>query len=143
MWPPHQPDRTQLHIAHVSGPLPNLNTHTLRMCDACDHARHVGGVIVAASFSYQSHSSTAHVAPRSTGLERPLPPSFTSSTHVQENMARLSGLQKDVLSFYRQCLRALKEKPDVCTNNRKCVYDTNPFAQDTRLHFRNFARFVM
>ncbi|KAF2832246.1 hypothetical protein CC86DRAFT_366102 [Ophiobolus disseminans] len=38
-------------------------------------------------------------------------------------MARLSGLQKDVLSLYRQCLRALKEKPN-----------------DTRPHFRNFAR---
>jgi hypothetical protein len=28
-------------------------------------------------------------------------------------MARLSGLQRDVLSLYRQCLRALKEKPMV------------------------------
>ncbi|KAH7069405.1 complex 1 protein-domain-containing protein [Paraphoma chrysanthemicola] len=38
-------------------------------------------------------------------------------------MARLSGLQRDVLSLYRQCLRALKEKPN-----------------DTRHHFRDFAR---
>ena len=28
-------------------------------------------------------------------------------------MARLSGLQRDVLSLYRECLRALKEKPSV------------------------------
>ncbi|KAH6844120.1 hypothetical protein B0T12DRAFT_359324 [Alternaria alternata] len=26
-------------------------------------------------------------------------------------MVRLSGLQKDVLSLYRQCLRAVKQKP--------------------------------
>ncbi|KAF2134149.1 hypothetical protein P153DRAFT_363134 [Dothidotthia symphoricarpi CBS 119687] len=38
-------------------------------------------------------------------------------------MARLSGLQRDVLSFYRQCLRAVREKPS-----------------DTRPHFRDFAR---
>ncbi|KAJ4380126.1 hypothetical protein N0V86_004435 [Didymella sp. IMI 355093] len=38
-------------------------------------------------------------------------------------MARLSGLQKDVLSLYRQCLRAVREKP-----------------ANTRLHFREFAR---
>jgi hypothetical protein len=28
-------------------------------------------------------------------------------------MARLSGLQKDVLTLYRQCLRAMREKPTV------------------------------
>ncbi|KAF1920172.1 complex 1 protein-domain-containing protein [Ampelomyces quisqualis] len=38
-------------------------------------------------------------------------------------MTRLSGLQRDVLTLYRQCLRALKEKPS-----------------DTRPHFREFAR---
>ncbi|KAF1832916.1 hypothetical protein BDW02DRAFT_570619 [Decorospora gaudefroyi] len=38
-------------------------------------------------------------------------------------MARLSGLQKDVLSLYRQCLRAVKLKPN-----------------DTQSHFRDFAR---
>ncbi|KAF2684800.1 hypothetical protein K458DRAFT_388501 [Lentithecium fluviatile CBS 122367] len=38
-------------------------------------------------------------------------------------MARLSGLQRDVLSLYRQCLRAVKEKP-----------------ASTRENFRDFAR---
>ena len=38
-------------------------------------------------------------------------------------MPRLSGLQKDVLSLYRQCLRAAREKPN-----------------DTRSHFEAFAR---
>ncbi|KAH8726298.1 complex 1 protein-domain-containing protein [Phaeosphaeriaceae sp. PMI808] len=38
-------------------------------------------------------------------------------------MTRLTGLQKDVLSFYRQCLRALREKPT-----------------DTQHHFRAFTR---
>ncbi|KAJ5638881.1 hypothetical protein N7528_001271 [Penicillium herquei] len=28
-------------------------------------------------------------------------------------MARLSGLQRDVLSLYRQCLRAIRTKPTV------------------------------
>jgi hypothetical protein len=34
--------------------------------------------------------------------------------HIFKNMARFSGIQRDVLSLYRQCLRALKEKPNVC-----------------------------
>ncbi|KAF2141839.1 uncharacterized protein K452DRAFT_298501 [Aplosporella prunicola CBS 121167] len=38
-------------------------------------------------------------------------------------MARLSGLQRDVLALYRQCLRATRQKP-----------------LETRPHFRAFAR---
>ncbi|OCK82862.1 hypothetical protein K432DRAFT_380039 [Lepidopterella palustris CBS 459.81] len=38
-------------------------------------------------------------------------------------MAKLSGLQRDVLSLYRQCLRAVREKP-----------------VDARPNFRAFAR---
>ncbi|KAF2266314.1 hypothetical protein CC78DRAFT_578351 [Lojkania enalia] len=38
-------------------------------------------------------------------------------------MPRLSGLQKDVLSFYRECLRAVRQKQS-----------------DTRENFRAFAR---
>ncbi|OCK96839.1 uncharacterized protein K441DRAFT_551076 [Cenococcum geophilum 1.58] len=38
-------------------------------------------------------------------------------------MARLSGLQRDVLSLYRHCLRAVRQKP-----------------ADTRANFREFAR---
>ncbi|KAF1845706.1 uncharacterized protein K460DRAFT_312376 [Cucurbitaria berberidis CBS 394.84] len=38
-------------------------------------------------------------------------------------MARLSGLQKDVLSLYRQCLRAVRQKP-----------------AETQSHFRDFAK---
>lgn len=41
-------------------------------------------------------------------------------------MARLSGLQRDVLSLYRQCLRALKEKPDVCLHASPLQHSTNP-----------------
>lgn len=29
-------------------------------------------------------------------------------------MARLSGIQRDVLSLYRKCLRAIRQKPIVC-----------------------------
>ncbi|KAK4168801.1 complex 1 protein-domain-containing protein [Cladorrhinum sp. PSN259] len=36
---------------------------------------------------------------------------------------RLSGLQKEVLSLYRQCLRECRKKPEA-----------------TRMHFRSFAR---
>ncbi|KAH8177656.1 complex 1 protein (LYR family) domain-containing protein [Sarocladium implicatum] len=36
---------------------------------------------------------------------------------------RLSGLQKEVLGLYRQCLRESRKKP-----------------QDARIHFKNFAR---
>ncbi|KAH7132055.1 complex 1 protein-domain-containing protein [Dendryphion nanum] len=38
-------------------------------------------------------------------------------------MVKYSGLQRDVLSLYRQCLRAVREKPS-----------------DTRGNFRDFAR---
>jgi hypothetical protein len=31
----------------------------------------------------------------------------------REAMAKLTGLQRDVLALYRQCLRALREKPAV------------------------------
>jgi hypothetical protein len=34
-------------------------------------------------------------------------------------MARLSGLQRDVLGLYRQCLRAVREKPVVSTSQPK------------------------
>ncbi|KAH7391976.1 complex 1 protein-domain-containing protein [Pyrenochaeta sp. MPI-SDFR-AT-0127] len=37
-------------------------------------------------------------------------------------MTKLSGLQRDVLSLYRQCLRAARRKPD------------------TQSHFRDFAK---
>ncbi|KAF2280917.1 uncharacterized protein EI97DRAFT_13395 [Westerdykella ornata] len=38
-------------------------------------------------------------------------------------MARLSGLQRDVLALYRECLRAVREKP-----------------VNSQSHFRDFAR---
>ncbi|KAF2003448.1 hypothetical protein P154DRAFT_428685 [Amniculicola lignicola CBS 123094] len=38
-------------------------------------------------------------------------------------MAKLSGLQREVLSLYRQCIRAVREKP-----------------ADTRENFRDFTR---
>ncbi|KAJ5834290.1 hypothetical protein N7447_000316 [Penicillium robsamsonii] len=38
-------------------------------------------------------------------------------------MARLSGLQRDVLSLYRKCLREIRNKPE-----------------DSRINFKNYAR---
>ncbi|KAF9247913.1 hypothetical protein DTO013E5_3130 [Penicillium roqueforti] len=38
-------------------------------------------------------------------------------------MARFSGLQRDVLSLYRKCLREIRNKPE-----------------DSRINFRNYAR---
>ncbi|KAJ0108513.1 hypothetical protein J7T55_002117 [Diaporthe amygdali] len=47
-------------------------------------------------------------------------------------MARLSGLQKEVLSLYRQCLRETRKKPDV--NIRP------PISHVSRKHFEAYAR---
>ncbi|KAF7189832.1 Succinate dehydrogenase assembly factor 1, mitochondrial, partial [Pseudocercospora fuligena] len=54
--------------------------------------------------------------------QRWIPPSH-EPTHLDNTMARLSGLQRDVLSLYRSCLRAARKKP-----------------ASTRGNFENFAR---
>ena len=36
-------------------------------------------------------------------------------------MARLTGLQKDVLGLYRQCLRAVRTKPAVSIDVQRAV----------------------
>jgi succinate dehydrogenase assembly factor 1 len=56
-------------------------------------------------------------------------------------MARLSGLQKEVLSLYRQCLRASRKKPQVgltppSGGNSKALTQV----QATRCHFEAYAR---
>lgn len=45
------------------------------------------------------------------------------TVRIQSGMPRLSGLQRDVLALYRQCLRAARQKP-----------------ADTRPNFERFAR---
>lgn len=62
-------------------------------------------------------------------------------SHSSDMAARLSGLQREVLSLYRQCLRAVREKPSVrCYGSAHLVDVTNNDLQDTRSHFLNFAR---
>lgn len=58
---------------------------------------------------------------------------------------RLSGLQKEVLSLYRQCLRESRKKPQVGQPCRQFL----PFCtltwllKTSRPHFVNFIRYVM
>lgn len=68
----------------------------------------------------------------------------TGEAHHAETM-RLSGLQKEVLALYRQCLRGTRKKPEVRTavtrrvsTLRRLIRLTS--AQNTRSHFENFAR---
>lgn len=37
-------------------------------------------------------------------------------------MARLSGLQREVLSLYRKCLREIRSKPAVCLHPRSFFF---------------------
>jgi hypothetical protein len=46
-----------------------------------------------------------------------------SSCYLRAYIMRISGLQKEILSLYRQCLRECRKKPEV-----------------TRAHFQTFAR---
>lgn len=57
---------------------------------------------------------------------------------------RLSGLQRGVLSLYRQCLRETRKKPAVChllyeAHYIKAKKKSNP-SQDVRENFKGFAR---
>ncbi|QPC75758.1 hypothetical protein HYE68_006510 [Fusarium pseudograminearum] len=58
-------------------------------------------------------------------------------------MARLSGLQKEVLALYRNCLREMRKKPQVWKNERamNAEVDTDTDAlKATRPHFESYAR---
>lgn len=52
---------------------------------------------------------------------------------------RLSGLQRDVLKLYRQCLREARKKPLVCTFKAMSRL-TNWEIQMARSHFEAVAR---
>lgn len=60
---------------------------------------------------------------------------------------RLSGLQKEVLALYRQCLRECRRKPQVCINLGIFFFKRMIFViwltwlkQSTRAHFEKFVR---
>ena len=61
-------------------------------------------------------------------------------------MARLTGLQKDVLGLYRQCLRAVRTKPAVSIDVQRAVdiiFKSEIFSfvlQENREHCRQLAR---
>lgn len=59
-------------------------------------------------------------------------------------MARLSGLQREVLSLYRQCFREIRKKPLVRAQliaiASNCIPLTLP--QDSQENFKKFARYV-
>ncbi|EON66678.1 hypothetical protein W97_05924 [Coniosporium apollinis CBS 100218] len=53
-------------------------------------------------------------------------------------MPRLSGLQRDVLSLYRQCLRAAAKKPAKTQQNFK-MFARNEFREHISLNKKDFA----
>ncbi|KAF2031765.1 hypothetical protein EK21DRAFT_62530 [Setomelanomma holmii] len=53
-------------------------------------------------------------------------------------MTSLSGLQRDVLSLYRQCLRAMKEKPAVCTRDHMLTDARNEFRKHMDVGKKDF-----
>lgn len=62
-------------------------------------------------------------------------------------MARLSGLQREVLSLYRQCLREIRKKPTV--SDLAYLYFLSFFwfpqtehTQESRANFKAYARYV-
>lgn len=70
-------------------------------------------------------------------------------------MARLSGLQREVLSLYRKCLREIRKKPAVSSSSNftllgfgklpQCILLTSWFFlldQESRNNFKSFARYA-
>ncbi|KAH8788318.1 complex 1 protein-domain-containing protein [Diaporthe sp. PMI_573] len=53
-------------------------------------------------------------------------------------MARLSGLQKEVLSLYRQCLRETRKKPDA-TRKHFQAFARSEFSKNLAIEKRDFA----
>ncbi|KAF2178513.1 hypothetical protein K469DRAFT_598850 [Zopfia rhizophila CBS 207.26] len=52
-------------------------------------------------------------------------------------MTRLSGLQREVLSLYRQCMRAVREKPADTRDNFR-VFARTEFRRNVRLDKKDF-----
>lgn len=76
--------------------------------------------------------NSLYVVPHCSPARPPTYLIFASYTHIAlsrprpaQRMPRYSGLQRDVLSLYRQCLRVARKKPT-----------------ETRKHFEQFARSV-
>ncbi|KAL1881037.1 hypothetical protein Plec18167_003578 [Paecilomyces lecythidis] len=60
-------------------------------------------------------------------------------------MARLSGLQREVLSLYRQCFREIRKKPTVNSLPDPLNLSSNAvklieYAKDAQENFRKYAR---
>lgn len=55
---------------------------------------------------------------------------------------RLSGLQRDVLSLYRRCLREVRKKPAVCCRTREELQNIahRDCVQGVRTNFTKFTR---
>lgn len=55
---------------------------------------------------------------------------------------RLSGLQRDVLSLYRQCLRAIRQKPMVSDHQLEngLWFSKSNNEKDAQVNFRRYAR---
>ncbi|KAL2284593.1 hypothetical protein FJTKL_08940 [Diaporthe vaccinii] len=53
-------------------------------------------------------------------------------------MARLSGLQKEVLNLYRQCLRETRKKPDVARKHFE-AFARSEFHKNLSIEKRDFA----
>ncbi|POS81062.1 hypothetical protein DHEL01_v200529 [Diaporthe helianthi] len=53
-------------------------------------------------------------------------------------MARLSGLQKEVLSLYRQCLRETRKKPDAARKHFQ-AFARSEFNKNLAIEKRDFA----
>lgn len=53
---------------------------------------------------------------------------------------RLSGLQKEVLALYRNCLRESRKKPAVSIHQLALQTSLADFLENTRPHFESFAR---
>ncbi|KAI9039071.1 succinate dehydrogenase assembly factor 1 [Aspergillus affinis] len=72
------------------------------------------------------------------------PPPF----EVDGLMARLSGLQREVLSLYRKCLREVQKKPAVSGSSpasatshaEHLAHELNSHSQETRGNFKTYAR---
>lgn len=57
-------------------------------------------------------------------------------------MARLSGLQRDVLALYRKCLRESRKKPAVSRFPIRIEKQVVNQMKEARKHFEAYARYV-
>lgn len=109
------------------------------LCRLCPAKRHPMSSLQAGTFSFWSIYHHAQKLKghhtRSSFIYR-----STKGREVSLGMPRLSGLQKDVLNLYRQCLRATRQKPDACCTLSYVKYHTND-VQETRPNFTAFVRY--